>query len=106
MAEHIADGSRLRPRRSAPHIVEHGRVIVRRRKFGPVRTALGRLFGVQPFLETRLDALGSEVWRLLDGRTLDEVLRALQAAHPEESELAQRLGRCISTWASLRLIEL
>lgn len=82
-----------------------GRVVVRRRKFGPVGSAVLRLVRIQPTLTVRLDAMGSEVWRLLDGtRTVAAVLAELQSEFPGEPDLADRLGQYLSSLAGNRLI--
>jgi DNA-binding HxlR family transcriptional regulator len=42
-------------------------------------------------IEVRLEAFGSTIWRLLDGRRdLDEIMRAFVAAHPEQAEQASQ----------------
>ncbi len=45
----------------------------------------------------RLDAMGSQVWRLLDGRPVSDVLAALQQQYPDEDDLAMRLGHYLGT---------
>lgn len=84
---------------------DEGRVAVTRRKFGPVGSALLRLVRIRPTLTVHLDPLGSEVWRLLDGkRTVAEVLAELQSEFPDEPDLADRLGQYLSSLASHRLV--
>ena len=82
------------------------RVVITRPKFGRFGTALLRLFRVRPELTLRLDPLGSAVWRLLDGRTVGQVLAELERTHGDEPDLPQRLGRYLGTLASNRLISL
>lgn len=84
-----------------------GHIALRRRKMGPVRSWILRLFRVDPFLTLHLDALGSEVWGLLDGhRSAREVLGVLVQRHPDEPDLAPRLGTYLSTLVRNRLIRL
>lgn len=86
---------------------EHGRVTVRRRRFGAVRAALVRPFGVPSEFTVRLDALGSEAWTLLDGkRTVGEVHAELVRRRPGEKDLAARLGKFLSAMVSHRLVRL
>jgi hypothetical protein len=103
------DTSRRRPTPAA-HIHweagPDGRVHLRRRKFGPVGTAVLRAFRIRPDLTVQLDAIGSEVWQLLDGRTVAAVLQALQERHPDEEDLPERLGHYLSVLASNRFIRL
>ncbi len=78
-----------------------GGVSLRRRRFGPVRSRLARLFGVQPTVEAHLDRLGAEAWRLMDGhRSAGAILLLLQREHPDEPDMARRLGQLLSTLAS------
>lgn len=82
-----------------------GRVTLRRSKGGPVRSALLRLFGISPILTVHLDAMGSEVWRLVDGtRSTGTILAELQKRHPDEDQMNLRLGQYVSTLASNRFI--
>lgn len=85
----------------------HGLVTVRRQRFGAVRGALGRPFGVPAEFTVRLDALGSQAWGLLDGRrTVGEVHAELARTRPGEADLAARLGKFLSTMLSHRMLEL
>lgn len=84
-----------------------GLVHVERRKFGAAGSRLLGLFGVKPTLTVHLDALGSEVWKLLDGRrTVGEVLEALRAGHPDEDGLPERLGVFLGRAVSNGLVRL
>lgn len=99
MAERIPDVSRRVPVRAdvASQEQPDGRVVLRRRRFGPVRRAVLRLVGQPADLTVHLDPLGSAAWRLMDGRaTVAQVLAALQARFPDERDLAPRLGRYLS----------
>lgn len=100
--------ARIATRETVPWQADaRGLITVRRRKFGPIGTAILRLFRVAPDLTVHLDALGSDVWRLLDGqRTVSETLAALEAAHPDEADLPERLGGYLSRLAAARLIRL
>lgn len=108
--ERIPDASRqvAEPAPDAVATTEaSGLVTVRRRRFGAVRAALARPFGVPPEFTVRLDALGSEAWRLLDGqRTIGEVRAELARRRPEEKDLAARLGKFLSAMVSHRLVRL
>lgn len=86
---------------------EGTRIVLRKRRAGPLVTALFRLFRIEPYADIRLDPLGSEVWLLLDGhRTVAHVLEALQERHPDEEHLAERLGRFLSMLAMNRLVRM
>lgn len=86
---------------------ERGLVTVRRRRFGPVRGLLARAAGVSPEFTVKLDALGSEAWRLLDGRrTVGEVHAELVRRLPGEKDLAARLGKFLSAMASHAMVRL
>lgn len=84
-----------------------GLVQVQKRKFGAFGSRLLSLFFIRPFLKVRLDAMGSEVWLLLDGkRTVAAVLQQLQADHPDEPNLPDRLGRYLGAMAQTGLVRL
>ncbi|MCA1819805.1 MAG: PqqD family protein [Thermoplasmatota archaeon] len=105
MPERISDVSAMVAERAADWSEEHGRVSVRRRRFGHIRAALLRLFGIPAVLTVHLDPLGSEVWLLLDGvRTVDEVRRELERTRPDETDLGPRLGKFIGAMVSRRLV--
>jgi hypothetical protein len=85
----------------------HGHVVLRRRRYGSVRAALAKPFGVPPEFTIRLDALGSEAWGLLDGkRTVGEVHAELVRRRPGEADLAARLGKFLGAMASHKMIDL
>ncbi len=105
----IDDASGLVPvRGNSPwEVDEHGRVALRRRKFGRMGTLLMRLFRMSPDLTVRLDPLGSAVWQLIDDRrTAQEILERLHAKFPQEENLGRRLGQYLSTLASSGFIRL
>lgn len=83
-----------------------GRVTLRRRRFGALRGAVGKLAGVSPEFVVHLDVLGAQAWQLLDGRTIGEVHAELVRRLPNEKELAARLGKFLSAMASHKMIEL
>lgn len=86
---------------------DKGRLTVRRRRFGPLRSALARLARVPPEFTIHLDTLGTAAWQLLDGqRTIGEVHAELARRLPEEKDLAARLGKFLSVMASHKMIEL
>ncbi len=86
---------------------EDGRVTLRRRKFGRVGTGVLKTFRVPPDLTVHLDAVGSEAWRLMDGRrTVGEVLQGLQVRFPDEENLGERLGKYLGTLVSNGLVRL
>lgn len=85
---------------------EDGLVVLRKPKMGRFGTGLLRLFRIDPLLTLRLDDLGSDVWRLLDGRTAGAVLAALQEQHPDEDDLPERLGRHLGTLVGHGLVRL
>jgi hypothetical protein len=82
---------------------DNGRVVIRKRKFGRFGTAFLRMFRIKTELTLKLDTVGSEVWRQLDGRTAGEVLVSLQKMLPKEEGLPARLGRYLSTLISYKL---
>lgn len=85
----------------------HGRLVVHRRRFGAVRAALAKPFGVAPEFTIRLDDLGSEAWRLLDGRrTVGEVHAELVRRRPGEADLAARLGKFLGAMVSHHMVRL
>lgn len=71
---------------------DDGRVVLRRPKSGRLGTRVLRLFKVNPVLTIRLDAIGSAAWHLMDGRTVADLLDALEAQFPEEGRLTERFG--------------
>jgi len=103
MTERIPDVSARRLRR-APGVTSseaNGRVSVVRRRFGPIRGAVLRVFRIPPTFTVHLDPLGTEVWLLVDGaRTVGDVLRELEAKHPGEPGLNARLGTFVGAMVS------
>lgn len=83
-----------------------GRIAIEKRKFGATATKLLAAFKIPPTLTITLDALGSEVWRLMDGRTVGAILQELQQSHPDETDLPARLGQYLSTMVSNELVRL
>lgn len=108
--ERIADASRqvavpAADVRAEPD--EHGRIVLRRRRFGPGRAAIARMLRLPVDFTMHLDALGSEAWALLDGRrTIGEMHAALAVRRPGELDLAARLGKFLSAMVSRKMIEL
>ncbi|HEX2066294.1 MAG TPA: PqqD family protein [Candidatus Thermoplasmatota archaeon] len=107
-AERIPDASRAVPRHGDVEAhVEEGRIVLVRRRFGPARRRLLRAFRVEPDLTVRLDALGSAVWGLIDGRrTVAQIKAELDVRFPDEEELASRLGRFLGAMVSRGLVRL
>ncbi len=108
--ERIPDASRQVAEPAADAVASadaHGRIVVRRRRFGAVRAALAKPFGVPAEFTVHLDALGSEAWGLLDGkRTVGEVHAELVRRRPGEADLAARLGKFLSVMVSHKLVRL
>jgi hypothetical protein len=106
--ERIADVSRRIPERGDAQAREsEGRIVLVKRRFGPARRAIVRLFGIQPDLTVNLDALGSAAWRLIDGRrTVADIKAGLERQFPGEADLGPRLGRFLGTMVSRDLIRL
>lgn len=108
--ERIPDASRQVAQPAAgvqTSLDEHGRLTVRRRRFGPVRGTLGRLAGVSPEFSVHLDLVGTTAWQLLDGhRTIGDVHAELVRRLPGEKDLAARLGKFLSVMASHKMIDL
>lgn len=83
-----------------------GRVALRKPKFGPAGTRVLRWFRVAPDLTVHLDALGSAAWSLLEGRTLGQVRKELEAQFPGERDIGARLGKFVGTMVSRGLVTL
>ena len=84
-----------------------GRVTVRRRRFGAVKAKLVGLAGVPADLTIRLDPLGTAAWGLIDGRrTVGEIRVELARTHPEEADLAIRLGKFVGAMVSNGFVRL
>lgn len=109
MSPHVPDVSHDVAAR-APEVdwrEEGGRVVLTKRKMGAVGTRVLRALRLPHTLTIRLDPLGSEAWRLLDGdRTVGEVAEAIQARHPDEEDVPRRLGQFLSTMVSNGLVRL
>lgn len=85
----------------------HGRLTLRRRRFGPVRGRLVGMFGASPDFTIRLDALGTAAWRLMDGRrTVGEIRHALGVQFPHEADITVRLGKFLGTLVSHQMVQL
>lgn len=85
----------------------NGLLTLRRRRFGAVRAAIGKGFGVKPEFTVHLDPLGSEAWGLLDGRrTVGEVHAELHRRRPDERDLPARLGKFLSAVLSHKMARL
>lgn len=110
MGERIADVSRRVAERGEDVAAEEGpdgRVTVRRRRFGAVRSRLVGLVGEPAEFTVKLDPLGSAAWRLIDGRrTVAEIRAELQRQHPGEADLGARLGRFLGTMVSHEMVRL
>ena len=86
---------------------EEGRIVLVKRRFGPFRRRIVRLFGAQPDLTVRLDALGTSVWGLIDGkRTVGEIHKQLGAQFPDQQDLGPRLGKFMGSMVSRDLVKL
>lgn len=83
-----------------------GRVAIRKDKFGPAASRLLQAFRVPPTLTVHLDTLGSDAWRLMDGRSVADILAELRRSHPREDDLPRRLGKYLSTLVSNDLVRL
>ncbi len=84
-----------------------GRIAIEKRKFGAAASKLLSAFKVPPTLTLKLDSLGSEAWKLMDGqRTVGQVAEALMAAHPDQEDVPARLGQYLSTLVSNDLVRL
>ncbi len=84
-----------------------GRIAIKKRKFGAAATKVLAVFKVPSTLTLKLDGLGSEAWKLMDGsRTIGEVAEALVEAHPDEENVPARLGQYLSTLVSNDLVRL
>ena len=109
MGERIADVSRRVAERGDVVAEEgpDGRVTLRRRRFGALRSRLVGLVGEPADFTVKLDPLGSAAWRLIDGRrTVAEIKGELQRQHPAEADLGARLGKFLGTMVSHGLIKL
>lgn len=84
-----------------------GRVAVHRRRYGARRARLASFLRLPTETTVRLDAMGSETWLLIDGRrSVAEILAELRRAHPDEKDIAERLGRFIGTMVSRQMVVL
>lgn len=108
-AERIPDISRAIPRRVPVETLERpgGSITLLKPRRAGLRTAVVRMFGVPRVLKVNLDAMGSDVWRLIDGaRTVADIRAELAARHPGETELPRRLGAYFSVLVSKGLVDL
>lgn len=109
MTQRIPDASDRVPERAdvAWRVDEAGRVRIERRRSGAAGSRVLRALRVRDTLTVRLDPLGSEAWSLLDGRrTTGEVLEVLREAHPDEDDLAARLGAFLGRMVGNGLVRL
>ena len=106
--ERIPDASRAVPRRGdVESRMEEGRTVLVRRRFGPFRRGLLKLFRVEPDLTVRLDELGTAVWDLVDGaRTVAQIHQELERRFPGQPDLAARLGKFLGAMVSRDLVRL
>lgn len=85
----------------------HGRITLRRRKFGAVRGRIVSLFGASKDFTIHLDPLGTAAWKLIDGvRTVGEIRVALVAQFPAESDVGARLGKFVGALVSHQMLHL
>ncbi len=107
--ERIADVSQ---RRAVPSdgvtssVDEHGRVSLRKPKFGRFGSRILRMARMPTDFTVHLDPLGSAVWGLMAGRTVAEVRVALEARFPTEGDIGARLGKFIGAMVSRGLVRL
>jgi hypothetical protein len=88
-------------------LVEGGRTVLRRERFGPIGRAFLRLVRQPSAFTIRLDRLASRAWSLFDGkRTVGEVRAMLQAEFPDEPDIGPRLGRLVGTLVSHQMVRL
>lgn len=109
MGERIPDVSRRVVERAdvAWEEGEHGRITVRRKRFGALRAKLAGAAGVPADFTIHLDPIGSAAWRLIDGsRTVGDLRRELEKAHPGETDMGPRLGKFVGTMLSHEMIRL
>ena len=84
-----------------------GNALLRRRRFGPVRASIARVFRLSPDFTVQLDALGTAAWDLVDGRRkVREIREELQRRFPTEVDLAHRMGRFVGALVSKRMLRL
>lgn len=106
--ERIPDVSR-QVARPAPGVVvrqSHGRLVLERPRFGPLRRLFAHLVRVPTTVTANLDELGSAAWLLLDGRTVAAVKTALEQTFPGQSNLGVRLGTFLGHMVSRRFVVL
>lgn len=85
----------------------HGRITLRRRRFGALRGRVVGWFGASPDFTIRLDALGTAAWRLMDGRrTVAEVRAQLVVEFPGEPDVSARLGKFLGVLVSHEMVRL
>ncbi|MEK6985525.1 MAG: PqqD family peptide modification chaperone [Candidatus Thermoplasmatota archaeon] len=100
--ERIPDVSRqvARPAPGVTARTVHGRIVLERRRFGPVRRIFARLVRVPTTVTANLDEVGSAAWLLLDGRSVAAVKAELERRFPGQSDLAVRLGKFLGPMVS------
>lgn len=81
-----------------------GRVVVTRRKFGPIGTRFARLLRLSPDVRITLDLLGTAAWNRMDGRTTSAILAELETEFPDEGRLDERLGHYLAQLAQAGLL--
>jgi len=87
--------------------LDGNRATLRRRRFGPIRGAIGTMLGVPRDVTAHLDPLATQAVLLMDGtRTVGEIYSQLVATHPDESNIQLRLGRLVGTLYSQRFLSL
>ncbi len=96
MTARVVDVAHKVPVRHGTWSDSAGRSVLQRSRWGPVRTAMGRVVGVQPTITMALDELGSAAWQALENRTVAEALTQLEAQFPDEGRLAERFQHFIS----------
>lgn len=85
---------------------EYGRVIITKRKFGAFGTRMLKLFRIPGDMVLTLDPIASHAWNNMDGRTVADVLIALEKEFPDQEGLSNRLGQFLGTLVSNDLVGL
>lgn len=110
MGERIADVSKRVAERVEEVRAEtgaDGRITLRRRRFGAVKAKLVAAAGVPADLTVHLDPLGSAAWLLIDGqRTVAGIRAELGKQHPDQTDLAARLGKFLGAMVSNGFVRL
>lgn len=92
-------------RRRAQWTMDQGAAVLEVPKFGAAGTRLLRVFRLPPTVRLRLDALSTQAWLDMEGRTGAEILARLEGAFPDEAGLPERLGRFLGLLVQRGLIE-